>query len=222
MERKNLIRIGLVFCMLQSFVAFGQFGVTVGPSVLRPFAAQKTFVGFHLGGEFSPDDAMSYFGRITPYFGAQDPTSRVVILQALSASSPYAESRYTTSTNYTCISGGARYYLGDGYETGLSAYGGSVLSLVFNSVKAEFDAFDESKYILPDGFNRKGSAFGFGVGLQGGVKYGIESLGTMYFDVGLDYMIAHQGSSTIVLTSPYISNILFSFNLGFRKDLFVR
>jgi hypothetical protein len=217
MKMKGFLLVGLMVLASQSF---GQFGVMVGPSVMRPFGVQKTFVGFHLGGEYSLDDATSYFGRFTHYLGATDPLRNVTPLQALNATFPYAETSFTTSTNYTCLSGGARYYLGDGYETGLSAYGGSTINLVFNSIKAEFEPYDESKYILPDGFNRKGNAFGFGIGLQGGVKYGIVSLGTIYFDLGLDYLIAYQGSNTMASYSPYLSNILFQFNLGFRKDLF--
>ncbi len=218
MKIKQFLLVGLI---LLGGNAFGQFGVMVGPSVMRPFGVQKTFVGFHFGGEYSLDDAASYFGRITMYGGAKDPFINITPLQALNANYPYAQTNYTTTTNYTIISGGARYYLGDGYETGLSAYGGTTINLIFNSIKAEFDSFDESKYILPDGFGRKGNAFGFGIGLQGGVKYGILELGTIYFDLGLDYLIAYQASNSLALSSPYLSNILFNFNLGFRKDLFV-
>lgn len=219
MKSKQVLLIASLFFGLH---AFGQFGVAVGTSMMRPFGAQKTFAGFHVGGEYSQDDEMSYFGRVTHHFGVTDPVVVPVVLQALSSSSPFAETRYRSKTNYTMLSGGARYYLGDGYEMGFSAYGGSLISLVFNSVKADFEEYDEENYMLPDGFNAKGNAFGFGIGLQGGVKYGILNFATVYFDVDLNYLIAYQASNSIAQNSRYLSNILFQFSLGFRRDIYWR
>ncbi len=219
MERMNWKKLLLVTMIAIGSNAYGQFGVSVGPSFLRPFGAQKSFFGFHVGGEYSLDDQSSYFGRITHYTGARDTLGQEVVLQALNSTSPYATTSYVTKTNYTCISGGARYYLGDGYEHGLSAYGGSTLNLIFNQVKAEFEPYDQTNYTLPDGYARKGNAFGFGLGLQGGVKYGIIDFATVYLDFGLDYLFAYQASNTLSGSSPYLSNILFHFNLGFRKDI---
>lgn len=216
MKLKHLILAITIFIGSQSF---GQFGITTGASVLRPFGAQKTFGGFHIGGEYSPDNETSYFGRVTHYFGVTDPDRSEVVLQGLNSTVPYGTSTYQAKTNYTIISGGMRYYIGDGFDDGFGAYGGTTLNLLFNSVKAEFDEYDQSKYTLPDGFTSKGSAVGFGVGLSGGLKYGIINFATVYFDVGLEYMIAYQASNALAQNSRYLSNILFQFNIGVRKDI---
>ncbi len=199
-------------------LTFGQFGITLGPSLLRPFGAQKSFYGMHIGGEYSIDDASTYFGRITVYGNQKDLTPRMASIQEINGGA-FSVTDYTIKGNYTAISGGARYYIGDGYETGFAAYGGTTLNLVFNSIKAEYPNFDESKYILSTGYYKKGTAFGAGIGLQGGVKYGIEYLGTVYFDLGLDYMLLYQGSNELVGFFPYLSQLLFNFNIGFRKDI---
>lgn len=209
----------LVTMLLMGSLAYGQISVMAGPSLLRPFGAEKSFVGFHIGGEYSTDDATSYFGRLTHYPGQTDTFPTLVDLQAIDATAPYANTTFTTRTNYTVLTGGLRYYIGDGYETGLSAYGGSTLNLVFNTVKAEFEPFDEAKYILPDGVTRKGNAFQFGLGLQGGVKYGIVNFATVYMDLGMDYMLAYVPSNALAQSSFYIRQFLFSFNIGIRKDI---
>ena len=215
MKLKQIILIAMLSFGSQ---AFGQFGISAGASVLRPFGAQKTFVGGHFSGEYNVDDVQTYFGRVEIYAGAKDPRINQGTLQEISTGGFYAID-FTTKTNYTLISGGARYYLGDGYETGLAAYGGSTLTILFNSIKAEFEEFDESKFILGEQFTRKSNVFGFGAGLQGGVKYGVEGLGTVYFDAGIDYMFALQASNSMANYSTYLGQILFHFNIGFRKDI---
>jgi hypothetical protein len=219
MENMRLRHILVAITIFIGGQASAQFGIQVGTSMLRPFGAQKSLGGFHIGGEYSQDDETSYFGRITHHLGVQDPTRTTVVLQGLNSTVPYGETTYQSKTNYTILSGGMRYYIGDGYQDGFAAYGGTTLNLVFNSVKAVYDDYDQSKYTLPDGFSGKGSAVGFGVGLQGGVKYGILNFATVYFDVDLDYMIVYQPSNQLALDSRYLSNILFQFNLGLRKDI---
>ena len=215
MKIRNVLIIAMLCVGTQ---AFGQFGLSAGASVLRPFGAQKTFVGGHLSGEYSLDDVQTYFGRVSIYPGISDQIVNLGGIQEISTGSIYPID-FTTKTNYTIISGGARYYLGDGYETGLAAYGGSTLNVLFNSVKAQYEEFDETKFILSEGFTRKSNVFGFGAGLQGGVKYGIIGLGTVYMDLGVDYLFALQASNQMANYSPYLSNILFQINVGFRKDI---
>jgi len=215
MIKKHFLLLTMLFV---GSLAFGQFGITLGPSLLRPFGANKSFFGMHIGGEYSIDDASTYFGRITVYGNQKDSITRLASIQEINGGA-FSVADYSLKGNYTVISGGARYYVGDGYETGFSAYGGTTLNLVFNSVKAEFRDLDETKYVLSTGYFKKGTAFGAGVGLQGGVKYGIEYLGTVYFDLGLDYMLLYQAGNALAADFSYLSPLLFHFNIGFRKDI---
>jgi len=95
------------------------------------------------------------------------------------------------------------------------------LVIAFNKIKADYTPYDEVLYRLPDGAATFGTVFGFGFGLQGGVKYGIIGLGTIYFDAGLDYLFTQNASNGMWQFSSYLNQPLFSFNLGFRKDLFI-
>ncbi len=85
-----------------------QFGVFAGPSVLVPFGAQKTFAGFHIGGELSVDDETTYFLRISNFAAAKDLRVQVAGLEPLNPMLPFSQTTYTTKTGYNVISGGAR------------------------------------------------------------------------------------------------------------------
>lgn len=199
---------------------FGQFGISAGPTVIKTFGSPQALMGFHFGGELSQDDESSYFARISYAPGSTESTIDPISLTGNTATAPYAETNITTKTAFTSIEGGIRYYLGDGYETGLSAYGGTKLVLGFNKIKAKFDPYDETLYRLPDGTTTFGTVFGFGFGLQGGVKYGITGIGTIYFDLGLNYMLTQSASNAMWKYSNYLKQPMFNFNLGFRKDLY--
>ena len=215
--RNSLVLTALVL----SFGASAQFGVTAGPTLVKSLGSPKSLLGFHIGGELSQDDESSYFGRISFMPGSTEDGFNEIALTGNTSAAPYSTTTFTTKTNFTRIEGGMRYYLGDGYETGLSAYGGSKLVLALNKIKADYTPYNEVLYRLPDGAAAFGTVFGFGFGLQGGVKYGIIGLGTIYFDVGFDYLFTQSASNGMWQFSSYLNQPLFSFNLGFRKDLFI-
>jgi hypothetical protein len=229
--RKSLI----VLALSLSFGATAQFGLSGGPAFIKSFGAPKMLAGLHIGGEMSQDDASSFFARISYFPGGLESTNYVVELvdNQTNSFSGYGVNLNSTKTNYTKLEGGLRYYLLDGYETGFAVYGGTKVVLNFNKVKADFTPFDESKYRLQDGLANSGTAFSLGFGLQGGVKYGIVGLGTVFFDIGADFLLTGSTSNDV----PYYSNYLyrvqngsvvgyrqptFTFTLGFRKDLFLR
>ncbi len=210
-----------VIAIALSSAASAQFGLSAGPTLVKSFGSPRPLVGFHASGEMSRDDQSSYFGRISFMPGAKENEIYRVALTGNDPTAPYAETSFTTKTNFTRIEGGARYYLGDGYETGFAVYGGSKLVIAFNKIKADYQPYDEVLYRLPDGIAPFGTVFGFGFGLQGGVKYGITGLGTLYFDIGFDYLFALSANNDMYYFSSYLNQPLFSFNLGFRKDLFI-
>jgi hypothetical protein len=227
--RKSLV----VVVLFVSFGVTAQFGLSAGPATIKAFGAPKMLAGVHIGGEVSQDDESSFFARISHFPGGLESSNYVVELidNQTNNYSGYGVNMNSTKTNFTKLEGGVRYYLLDGYETGFAVYGGSKIVLNFNRVLADFTPFDESKYRLQDGLANAGTAFSLGFGLQGGLKYGIIGLGTLFFDIGADFLLTGSTSNDI----PYYSNYLykvqggqvvayrqptFTFTLGFRKDLF--
>jgi hypothetical protein len=68
----------------------------------------------------------------------------------------------------------------------------------------------------------KGSIFNLGFGLGGGVKYTFAGIGTMYFDANFAYLITSTASNSTAssVVNTLYAPLLFSFNIGFRKDFF--
>ena len=127
--------------------------------------------------------------------------------------------------NYHIIEGGTRYYLGNGFDYGFSAYGGTNLMVLFNKVRLDYDPYDEVDYQIYNAqtYVGEGSYFSLGFGLGGGVKYTMAPYGTFYFDLNVNYLILGQPSSNEVNNTIFgyerlISPLLFNFNLGYRKD----
>lgn len=214
--------------LLLGFVALtvlgrAQTGVSGGLTMIKGFGVPRAYPGMHIGIEIPRDDEVSYYGRITATLANTADEKGITNAEArdLMTSPQVMEVEYAVKMNYLNLEGGTRYYLGNGYDYGWSAYGGSLFQLSINTVKADYGDFDESKYELQDGLTEKGRILTFNLGLNAGVKNHF-SFGMLYFDVTMGYtlfvipsnQIASQGGSQ--LYSP----LNFGFNLGFRKDLY--
>jgi hypothetical protein len=215
--------IAVIMALMLSGAVSAQLGISAGGSLLKGFGQPKPWGGLHFGIEVPRDDAISIYGRITHHFkqNSQDSTLVPIIAYDL-ATIPYSKNiNAISSMNYTMIEGGTRYYIGNGYDFGWAAYGGTNIMLVFNSVKMQYDGYDQVLYDLPEGYERKGSIVSLGFGLGGGVKYSVAGLGTIYFDTGLSYLLAGLPSNQLASDqgSQQYSPLFFNFNLGFRKDL---
>lgn len=218
-------KILIILSIMLGGSSFAQLGVNAGTSMLKGFGQPRPWGGLHFGIEIPRDDAVSIYGRVTHHFKQQNQDSIYTNAIARDVSTtPYTiQVSGVSSMNYTVIEGGTRYYLGDGYDFGWAAYGGTNLSLIFNGVKTQYFNFDETLYELQSGADRKGTIFSLAFGLGGGVKYSMEEIGTLYFDLGLNYVIFGQASNE----TAYIQlqqdglyrSLLFNFNLGFRRDL---
>lgn len=219
---KNLL---ILLAVLLAGGAQAQVGISGGGNMLKGFGQPRPWGGLHVGLEIPRDDAVSIYGRFSHYFPQtnQDSVYAGAIARDINTS-PYAISVAGVSgMNYNILEGGTRYYLGDGYDFGWAAYGGTNLMLIFNKVKNTFVGFDETLYKLSDDSPRTGSIFSLGFGLSGGVKYTMEEVGTFYFDVALNYIIFYQPSNTTAAqqfsqTGLY-RPLIFTFNLGYRRDL---
>ena len=211
----------LMLILFNSSLIMAQFGLSGGITVLKGFNAPKPFVGFHIGGEIPRDDQLSFYGRLS-FLAKQSEVNKTITLDPYTNLPSTTFPPYINSMNYTILEGGNRYYIGNGYDSGFGAYGGGKLLLIFNSVKRKYDSYDEVKFPLPDSEFPKGSIFNIAVGLGGGIKHTIAGIGTVYLDAGLSYMIMSTGSNATaesVGTTLY-SPLIFTFNLGFRKDLY--
>ena len=206
--------------------SMAQIGVSGGGTFMKGFGQPRPWGGLHFGLEIPRDDAVSFYGRVTHHFRQSNRDS--IYTNAIArdvTTSPYAiQVAGQSSMNYTMLEGGTRYYIGDGYDFGWAAYGGTNMMLIFNGVKTQYYGYDEELYELQPGSDRKGSIFSFGFGLAGGGKYTMENVGTIYFDLSLSYLIFGQASNSMAETQFYqdyglFSPLLFNFALGFRRDL---
>ena len=94
------------------------------------------------------------------------------------------------------------------------------MAILFYGVKRNYDEFDQSLYVLPIDEDPKGTILSLSIGLQGGVKYTIPAVGTVYIDITGSYAILAQANNYTASESSFYSPLLFGFNLGFRKDLY--
>lgn len=211
---KNYILLIIVF--VTSF-AGAQVSVNAGGSMLLGFSEPGPWGGIHIGVEVPRDDAVSIYGRFTHHFRRTGDSIPVPIFP-LDPLQNILTINSAPTMDYNIIEGGTRYYLGNGFDYGFGAYGGSCIMLVFNSVKAKYEGFDENLYSLDDNYRYEGTIFSLGLGLGGGVKYSTARFGTYYFDLNLAYMIFAQGSNANITADLY-NPLIFNFNLGWRKDI---
>src|SRR3989338_708462 len=218
MDANMKSRLIIAFVMLAG-LSGAQVSINGGASMLVGFANPGPWGCIHIGVEVPRDDAVSIYGRFTHHFRASGDSVPGFIIANDLTTSHYTKTISTLPTmDYNILEGGTRYYLGNGFDYGFAAYGGSCIMLIFNSVKAKYDGFDESLYSLDEQSRYDGSIFSLGFGLGGGVKYSFPRLGTLYFDLNVAYMIFGQGSNAATYGGLY-NPLIFNFNLGYRKDI---
>lgn len=215
-------KLTLIAMLILTNISWSQVSFNGGGSMLVGFGSPGPWGGIHLGFEVPRDDALSFYGRITHHFHKSARDSVALFATAKDfTTSPYTISfNSLPSMNYTMIEGGTRYYLGNGFDYGWAAYGGTNLMLVFNKVRMNHaqNSFDESLYTIDENSRRDGSIFSLGGGLAGGVKYSSARFGTFYTDININYMLIAQGSQQNIFADLYRS-LIFSFNMGWRKDI---
>jgi hypothetical protein len=220
----------LFFILLFSFLVgdfFSQISANAGLGTLNGFGAKKTFFGFNLGLEYPKSNQTTIYGRLAYYIPRNNIDSTISFASAISTTTiPYQLPRnYIVSTGYLTIEGGTRYYLLNGYDNGFSIYGGSTILVCVNKIKRNYAdwnyPYNESNF--ENYGDAKGTILNLGVGLQGGLKYTFPSIGTFFCDLSGNYLIVRQANNDMVGESdnyPFNSAILFTFNLGFRKDFY--
>lgn len=217
---KNWLAVAMI---LIAGLAGAQVSINGGGSMLVGFSSPGPWGGIHIGLEVPRDDAVSIYGRFTHHFRAGGDSVAAFVtardVNTLPANMPFSYAIGSRPTmDYNILEGGTRYYLGNGFDYGFAAYGGSCIMLIFNSVKAKYDDYDETIYQLDDGYRYDGSIFSLAFGLGGGVKYSAARFGTFYLDVNLAYTIFGQANNSSVYGGLY-NLLIFNFNLGYRKDI---
>ena len=216
-----------LFFLVFSFNLSGQLSLNGGIGSLKGFGVKKTFVGLNLGLEYPRSNQATLYGRISYYIPRNEDDSTQAYASAISTTTfPYQLQRnYTVSTGYLTVEGGNRFYIINGYDNGFSFYGGSTVLLCVNNIKKKFAdwdyPYDEADY--QNYGDSKGTILNLGVGLQGGLKYTFPSFGTFFCDFSGNYLIIRQASNGMVNETtnyPFNSAMLFTFNLGFRKDFY--
>ena len=121
-----------------------QVSLSLGTGVLKGFGVPKTFYGFQGGFELPKNNDVTFYARLGYYFPRNENETMTANVTAIDlTTSPYNLSvNYLSSTNYTTIEGGTRYYLCNDYDNGFSVYGGSNFMLIINSVKNNYEKFD--------------------------------------------------------------------------------
>lgn len=214
-------KILIVLLLASTFTVSAQFGINGGFSTLKGFSPNKAYSGFHLGVEMPKEDGASLYLKGSYYFprSGRDSVSIFGIARN-DTTSPYIITVNGVPTmNFMIFEGGSRYYLGNGYDYGWAAYGGTGILLIFNKVRYRYDSFDETLYEIDAASKyNEGSVFSMSFGLSGGVKYSLAGVGTFYFDVNGSYALFGTTSVDGVYTGLY-EPFIFSFNLGYRKDI---
>jgi len=218
----------LFFILLVTFLAsnlFSQLSLNGGLGTLNGFGVKKTFVGLNLGLEYPRSNQTTIYGRLAYYIPRNNEDSINVTVYS-TTTSPYSHERnYMVSTGYLTLEGGTRSYLINGYDNGFSIYGGSTILLCVNKIKRNYEdwKYPENESDFENYGDTKGTILNLGVGLQGGLKYTFPSIGTFFCDFSGNYLVIRQASNEMVGEStnyPFNSAMLFTFNLGFRKDFY--
>ncbi len=213
------------YFFLSGFFINAQYSLNGGLSTLNAFG-QKSYMGFHLGGEFPKSNDLSMYLRASFYGKREaDPFTQGSYFIQLDNINPLDAVTFVKATstfNYTTFDGGMRYYILDGYDDGFALYGGTNVMGAINSAKFKLDSFDDTKYRVPGTTSLSGTILNVGVGLSGGAKYTFPGIGSIYFDSTVDYLIISKASNSTAqnIGGQFFSSILFSFNIGFRRDFY--
>lgn len=229
-KRKMFTRLtSIALILFFAFNAQSQVSLNLGLGPLKGFGVPKSFFGFHGGIELPRNNDVTFYLRLGYYLPKKEEQSTTTNVTAIDlTTSPYNLSvSYLTSTNYTTIEGGTRYYLGNDYDNGFSIYGGSNFMLILNSVKRNYEKYDltgqynwENDYVLSESEEVKGTIISVALGLQGGVKYTFPARGTIYADITGSYALFAKASNNTAANSNLYAPMIFIFNVGFRKDLY--
>lgn len=188
-----------------------------------------TMPGLHAHVEIPRSGDVTLYGRVSYMFPKANYDTLTSYVTAINPNAnPYilaVNSRFKTS--YFTLEGGNRYYIGNDYDNGFAGYGGSGIIIGLGKVHKAYDPKDVSGQYSweqthqPDPSEiSEGRLFTLGGYLQGGVKYTIPAIGTIYTDVTLNYLLLANANNNTAASTDYLSPLFFNFAVGFKKDLY--
>lgn len=212
-----------------------QFSYGGGLTLTRFFNTQSiqnqnlTMPGLHAHFEIPRSGDVTLYGRVSYMFPKANYDTLTSYVTAINPNTnPYilaVNSRFKTS--YFTLEGGNRYYIGNDYDNGFAGYGGSGIIIGLGKVHKAYDPKDVSGQYSweqthqPDQTEiSEGRLFTLGGYLQGGVKYTIPAIGTIYTDVTLNYLLLANANNNTAASTDYLSPLFFNFSVGFKKDLY--
>lgn len=212
-----------------------QFSYGGGLTLTRFFNTQNiqnqslTMPGLHAHVEIPRSGDVTLYGRVSYMFPKANYDTLTSYVTAINPNAnPYilaVNSRFKTS--YFTLEGGNRYYIGNDYDNGFAGYGGSGIIIGLGKVHKAYDPKDVSGQYSweqthqPDPSEiSEGRLFTLGGYLQGGVKYTIPAIGTIYTDVTLNYLLLANANNNTAASTDYLSPLFFNFAVGFKKDLY--
>lgn len=207
-----------------SHTVFSQTGISAGGSIINGFGSEKYLPGINLGVEIPRDNESSLYVRAS--FTTRSTSTETVLFQAIDPlTSPVVKNGVSDFKNGMFnLEGGTRYYFGEGYDSGMALYGGTMVMLNTNGVvRKEASGVDETKYefvnSLGEPYPKKGRIVSLNIGLNVGIKKHI-GVGMVFFDVTAAYSILGLSSNDLANQYGTFSPLVFAFNLGFRRDLY--
>jgi len=215
-----------IIAIFISVGANAQVGVTGGASFLKGFGVDGLYKGLHLGVEVPRDDMVSFYGRMIvtlPNYYTDTMQAAAINPATTFPSQVFASTKFGSS--YMNLQAGTRYYLGNGYDYGFSAYGGSIFELTTMGVtRHNQESIDESKYVFVDSHGEpvsdtRGRVLGFSLGLNAGVKYNLP-FGLFYFDITGSYLVFGFSSNQLAASYNSMAPLSFGFNFGFKKEIY--
>jgi hypothetical protein len=223
-NKKHMKLIVACTVLFFSHTVFSQTGISVGGSIINGFGSQKHLPGINLGVEIPRDNESSLYVRAS--FTTRSTSKETVSFQAIDPlTSPAVKIGECDFKNGMFnLEGGTRYYFGEGYDSGMALYGGTMVMLNTNGVVLrEASGVDETKYEFVNSINqpysKKGRIVSLNIGLNVGFKKHI-GVGMVFFDVTAAYSILGLSSNDLANQYGTFSPLIFAFNLGFRRDLY--
>jgi hypothetical protein len=225
----------LLFALSLTFQSNAQLSYGGGLSLTHIFNTQSiqnqnlAMPGLHAHVEIPRSGDVTLYGRVSYLFPKANYDTLTSYVTAINPNAiPYilaVTSRFKSS--YFTIEGGKRYYIGNYYDNGFAGYGGSGIILGLGKVFKAYDSKDvtgqynwEQTHQADPNDISEGRLFTLGGYLQGGVKYTIPAIGTIYTDVTLNYLLLANANNNTAASTEYLSPLFFNFAVGFKKDLY--
>jgi hypothetical protein len=225
----------LLFAGLLQIQLFGQFSYGGGLSLnsyLNTQGVQNgnlSMPGLHAHLEIPRSGDVTLYGRLSYSFPKANYDTLVGYVTGVNQNvNPYilaVNNRYKTS--YFTIEGGNRYYIGNDYDNGFAGYGGSGIIIGIGKVSKVYEDTDitgqyswSQTHQVDPNEAIDGRIFTLGGYLQGGVKYTIPAIGTIYTDVTLNYLLLANANNNTAAATEYLSPLFFNFAIGFKKDIY--